>query len=74
LRVTELKKINKGKEGANYHYPNALILLLLLVAPYICIPTSILSTISGRLLSSNAVSIHTKTRKEVVPYFITICW
>jgi len=25
----ELKKMNKGKEGANYHYPNSLILLLL---------------------------------------------
>ena len=25
----ELKKMNKGKEGANYRYPNSLILLLL---------------------------------------------
>lgn len=28
-RATELKKMNKGKEGANYRYPNSLILLLL---------------------------------------------
>jgi hypothetical protein len=31
---TELKKMNKGKEGANYHYPNSLILLLATVHAY----------------------------------------
>ena len=31
----ELKKMNKGKEGANYRYPNSLILLLATVHAYL---------------------------------------
>ena len=58
----ELKKMNKGKEGANYHYPNSLILLLLLLLAtvHMHVPTSIIPSI--RRLSSNDVNSHKETQ------------
>jgi hypothetical protein len=58
---TELKKMNKGKEGANYRYPNSLILLCC-SPPCTCIPTSILSTI--RMLYKNDVGAYKKTSRD----------
>ena len=37
--LTELKKMNKGKAGTNYRYPNSLILLP--ACHRTCVPTSI---------------------------------
>src|SRR4029079_4301537 len=63
----ELKKMNKGKEGANYHYPNSLILLLDTVHAYrLTIPQ-----LEGFL---RTMSKHIKKLKEMVPDFTTIWW
>jgi hypothetical protein len=58
-QAAELKKMNKGKEGANYRYPNSLILLC--SPPYTCVPTSI-PTI--RRLSSNDVRAYKETSRD----------
>ena len=55
----ELKKMNKGKEGANYRYPNSLIFCC--SPPYMRVPTSI-PTI--RRLSKNDVRAHKETPKR----------
>jgi len=63
----ELKKMNKGKEGANYHYPNSLILLLATVHAYL-LPYR---QLEGFL---RMMSKHLKKLKEMVPDFTTIWW
>jgi len=63
----ELKKMNKGKEGANYHYPNSLILLLATVHAYL-LPYR---QLEGFL---RMMSVHIKKLKEMVPDFTTIWW
>src|SRR6476619_5381752 len=63
----ELKKMNKGKEGANYHYPNSLILLLATVHAYL-LPYR---QLEGFL---RTMSKHIKKLKEMVPDFTTIWW
>jgi len=63
----ELKKMNKGKEGANYHYPNSLILLLATVHAYL-LPYR---QLEGFL---RVMSLHIKKLKEMVPDFTTIWW
>lgn len=64
----ELKKMNKGKEGAKYLYPNSLILLLL-------------ATIHAYLLSYRqlegflkVMSTHIKELKKEVPDYTTVWW
>ncbi len=63
----ELKKMNKGKEGANYHYPNSLILLLATVHVYL-LPYQ---QLEGFL---RMMSVHIKRLQEIVPDFTTIWW
>jgi len=63
----ELKKMNKGKEGANYRYPNSLILLLATVHAYL-LPYR---QLEGFL---RVMSLHIKKLKEMVPDFTTIWW
>lgn len=63
----ELKKMNKGKEGPHYRYPNSLILLLATVHAYL-LPYR---QLEGFL---RMMSIHIKKLKEVVPDFTTIWW
>ncbi len=64
---TELKKMNKGKEGANYRYPNSLILLLATVHAYL-LPYR---QLEGFL---RMMSVHIKRLQEIVPDFTTIWW
>ncbi len=62
----ELMKMNKEKEGANYRYPNSLILLLLVtVHAYL---------LSYRQLEGflRMMSVHIKRLQEIVPDFTTI--
>ena len=66
-RAAELKKMNKGKEGANYRYPNSLILLLATVHAYL-LPYR---QLEGFL---RVMSLHIKKLKEMVPDFTTIWW
>jgi transposase len=63
----ELKKMNKGKEGPHYRYPNSLISLLAIVHAYL-LPYR---QLEGFL---RMMSIHIKKLKEVVPDFTTIWW
>jgi transposase len=63
----ELKKMNKGKEGANYRYPNSLILLLTTVHAYL-LPYR---QLEGFL---RMMSVHIKRLQEIVPDFTTIWW
>ena len=63
----ELKKMNKGKEGANCRYPNSLILLLATVHAYL-LPYR---QLEGFL---RMMSKHIKKLKEMVPDFTTIWW
>lgn len=63
----ELKKMNKGKEGPHYRYPNSLISLLATVHVYL-LPYR---QLEGFL---RTMSIHIKKLKEVVPDFTTIWW
>ena len=55
----ELKKMNKGKEGANYRYPNSSILMS--ARHRTCVPTSIPSI---RRLSKNDVVTHKETQRS----------
>jgi len=64
----ELKKMNKGKEGANYRYPNSLILLLLATVHAYLLPYR---QLEGFL---RVMSLHIKKLKEMVPDFTTIWW
>ena len=63
----ELKKMNKGKEGPHYRYPNSLISLLAIVHAYL-LPYR---QLEGFL---RMMSIHIKKLKEAVPDFTTIWW
>ena len=63
----ELKKMNKGKEGPHFRYPNSLISLLASVHAYL-LPYRHLE---GFL---RMMSVHIKKLKEVVPDFTTIWW
>lgn len=63
----ELKKMNKGKEGANYRYPNSLILLLATVHAYL-LPYR---QLEGFL---RMMSVHIKRLRKIVPDFTTIWW
>src|SRR6476619_3404954 len=63
----ELKKMNKAKEGANYRYPNSLILLLATVHAYL-LPYR---QLEGFL---RMMSMHIKRLQEIVTDFTTICW
>ena len=63
----ELRKMNKGKEGANYRYPNSLILLLATVHAYL-LPYR---QLEGFL---RIMSVHIKRLQEIVPDFTTIWW
>jgi transposase len=64
----ELKKMNKGKEGANYRYPNSLILLLATVHAYLL---PYYRQLEGFL---RMMSVHIKRLQEIVPDFTTIWW
>ena len=59
--------MNKGKEGANYRYPNSLILLLATVHEYL-LPYR---QLEGFL---RMMSVHIKRLQEIVPDFTTIWW
>ena len=63
----ELKKMNKGKEGANYRYPNSLISLLATVHVYL-LPYL---QLEGFL---RMMSEHIKRLQKIVPDFTTIWW
>jgi transposase len=64
----ELKKMNKGKEGANYRYPNSLISLLLATVHAYLLPYR---QLEGFL---RMMSMHIKRLQEIVPDFTTIWW
>ena len=64
----ELMKMNKGKEGANYRYPNSLILLLLVTVHAYLLPYR---QLEGFL---KMMSVHIKRLQEIVPDFTTIWW
>lgn len=64
----ELKKMNKGKEGAKYLYPNSLILLLATIHAYL-LPYR---QLEGFL---KVMSTHVKVlEKEAVPDYTTVWW
>lgn len=63
----ELKKMNEGKEGPHYRYPNSLISLLAIVHAYL-LPYR---QLEGFL---RIMSIYVKRLKEIVPDFTTIWW
>ena len=63
----EIKKMNKGKEGPHFRYPNSLISLLAIVHAYL-LPYR---QLEGFL---RMMSIHIKKLKETVPDFTTIWW
>jgi hypothetical protein len=63
----ELKKMDKGKEGPHYRYPNSLISLLATVHAYL-LPYR---QLEGFL---RMMSIHIKKLRETVPDFTTIWW
>jgi len=63
----ELKKMNKGKEGPHYRYPNSLISLLATVHVYL-LPYR---QLEGFL---RMMSLHIKKLREIVPDFTTIWW
>ncbi len=64
----ELKKMNKGKEGANYRYPNSLILLLLATVHAYLLPYR---QLEGFL---RMMSVYIKRIQKIVPDFTTIWW
>ncbi len=66
---SELKKMNKGKEGANYRYPNSLILPA-------CLPPYMPYLLPYRQLEGflRVMSVHIKRLQEIVPDFTTIWW
>lgn len=64
----ELKKMNEGKEGPHYRYPNSLISLLLATVHAYLLPYR---QLEGFL---RMMSVHIKKLKEVVPDFTTIWW
>lgn len=64
----DLKKMNKGKEGASYRYPNSLILLLLATVHVYLLPYR---QLEGFL---RMMSVHIKRLQEIVPDFTTIWW
>lgn len=63
----ELKKMNEGKEGPHYRYPNSLISLLATVHAYL-LPYR---QLEGFL---RMMSVHIRKLKKVVPDFTTIWW
>ncbi len=63
----ELKKMNEGKEGPHYRYPNSLISLLATVHAYL-LPYR---QLEGFL---RMMSIHIKKLQKIVPDFTTIWW
>ena len=64
----ELKKMNKGKEGAKYLYPNSLILLLATIHAYL-LPYR---QLEGFL---KVMSTHVKVlEKGTVPDYTTVWW
>ena len=63
--LSELKKMNKGKEGAKYRYPNSLILLLATVHVYL-LPYR---QLEGFL---RMMSIHIEKLQEAVPDYTTM--
>ncbi|MDQ6723045.1 MAG: transposase, partial [Thermoproteota archaeon] len=65
----ELKKMNKGKEGANYRYSNSLILLLLATVHAYLLPYRQLEGFLRMMMS-----LHIKRLQEIVPDFTTIWW
>ena len=65
----ELKKMNKGKEGANYRYPNSLILLLLLATVHAYLLPY--RQLEGFL---RMMSVYIKRLHKIVPDFTTIWW
>jgi transposase len=64
----ELKKMNEGKEGPHYRYPNSLISLLLAIVHAYLLPYR---QLEGFL---RMMSVHIKKLKQVVPDFTTIWW
>lgn len=62
----ELREMNTGKEGARFHYPNSLILLLAIVHTYL-LPYR---ELEGFL---RVISVHIKELKRV-PDFTTMWW
>jgi hypothetical protein len=62
----ELKKMNKAKEGANYRYPNSLILLLVATVHAYLLPYR---QLEGFL---RMMPMHIKRLQEIVPDFTTI--
>ena len=65
--LSELKKMNKGKEGAKYRYPNSLILLLATVHVYL-LPYR---QLEGFL---RMMSIQIEKLQEAVPDYTTMWW
>ena len=63
----ELKKMNEGKEGPHYQYPNSLILLLHATVHAYLLPYR---QLEGFL---RTMSKYIKKLKEMVPNFTTIC-
>ena len=63
----KLKKINEGKEGPHYRYPNSLISLLATVHAYL-LPYR---QLEGFL---QMISVHIKRLREIGPDFTTIWW
>jgi transposase len=64
---TELKRMNKGKGGPHYRYPNSLISLLATIHAYL-LPYR---QLEGFL---RMMSVHIKRLREIVPDFTTIWW
>jgi hypothetical protein len=64
---TELKVMNKGKEGAKYLYPSSLISLLAIVHVYL-LPYR---QLEGFL---RMMSIHIEKLQEAVPDYTTMWW
>ena len=62
-----LKRMNEGKEGPHYRYPNSLISLLATVHAYL-LPYR---QLEGFL---RMMSVHIKRLREIVPDFTTIWW
>ena len=63
----ELKRMNEGKEGPHYRYPNSLISLLATVHAYL-LPYR---QLEGFL---RMMSVHIKRLRDIVPDFTTIWW
>jgi DDE family transposase len=63
----DLKRMNEGKEGPHYRYPNSLISLLATVHAYL-LPYR---QLEGFL---RMMSVHIKRIRDIVPDFTTIWW